>query len=97
VNVRLALALALVAAALGAAATQDEPPRQSGPGEALREYQAARMNAIADCAKYSFAVDWGDLAPDSKIAAECMALISQPCVQPGTPRVSDTPDDPVRL
>jgi hypothetical protein len=95
-KVRLAIALALAAFALGAAATRDDTPQQSGPGQALRDYQNARMNAIADCAKYSFAVDWGDLAPDSKLAAECMALVSQPCVTPGTPTL-DAPPEPTRL
>jgi hypothetical protein len=79
--VRLRVAAVLVVAALGAGylVGYTPPPRETGPGAALRAYQRARVDALGECAKHGYATQWGDVAPDSRVALECMGLSVQPC------------------
>lgn len=84
-----------MAAALGAGylAGHEPPPRETGPGAALRAFQRARVDAIGECAKYGYSTQWGDLAPNSKVELECLSLVSQPCTSVGVPAPPDV-DEP---
>ena len=76
---RVAAALALSFLALGYAIARPPDELVDNPAAALQEYQRARVEAISACAKYGFATDWGQIMPDSKLAAECLSLVAQPC------------------
>jgi hypothetical protein len=76
---RVAAVVALAFLALGYVAARAPEELADNPAAALQAYQRARVEAIAECAKYGFATDWGQIMPDSKLAAECLSLVAQPC------------------
>ncbi len=76
---RVAAALVVVALGAGYWVGYEPPPRESGPGAALRAYQNARLDALSACAKHGFATTWGDVRPDSRVDLECRSILSQPC------------------
>jgi hypothetical protein len=87
------VALVALATGLGYAAGQDPTPVERGPGEALRAYQRAKIDALGECAKHGFATQWGDVVPDSRVAAECMSIVAAPCGPVSVPGpMSEEPD-----
>jgi hypothetical protein len=74
VKARVVASLLAVALGIGYLAGYEPPRREMGPGAALRAFQRARVEALGECAKYGYATQWGDVEPNSRIAAECMSV-----------------------
>lgn len=94
---RVAAALVVVALGAGYVVGHDPPPAETGPGAALRAYQRARVDALGACAKHGYATQWGDVAPDSRVALECMGLSVQPCTAYAVPAPSEDAEHGPRL
>lgn len=91
------MALAVVALGAGYFMGYEPPPKPEGPGAALRAYQRARIEALGACARHGYATQWGDVAPDSRVALECMGLSTQPCTSYAVPVVREEPNHGPRI
>lgn len=96
-RLHVATVLVVVALGVGYAVGHEPPVRETGPGAALRAYQRARVDALGECAKHGYATQWGDVAPDSRVALECMGLSVQPCTSYAVPTPSEGADHGPRL